>query len=246
MTSTTTATPATSTTPRRERARLATIEEIKQTALELMREQRSTDIRFTDIAKGMGLTPPALYRYFDDRDALLTALITDAYDDLGERVRSAVSAVPAEDLWGRWVAAGQSYRAWAREAPERFSLILGMPVAGFVADEDGPTTEAAKNAMAQLASLFGEAAERGALDRPLIRSVSPELEACAGEKHADTDPPLPGETFQAMLHAWAGLHGFTSLEAYGHFDWLGPEAADALFLTQLELIARTAGLPGPA
>ena len=48
-----------------------------------MREQGTTDVRFTDIARVMGMTPPALYRYFADRDELLTALITDAYGDLG-------------------------------------------------------------------------------------------------------------------------------------------------------------------
>ena len=47
---------------RRERARAATIAEIKQTALELMSEQGTTDVRFTDIARVMGMTPPALYR----------------------------------------------------------------------------------------------------------------------------------------------------------------------------------------
>ena len=45
-----------------------------------MREQGTTDVRFTDIARVMGMTPPALYRYFADRDELLTDLITDAYD----------------------------------------------------------------------------------------------------------------------------------------------------------------------
>ena len=53
---------------RRERARAATMAEIKQTALELMRQQGNTDVRFTDIARVMGLTPPALYRYYADRD----------------------------------------------------------------------------------------------------------------------------------------------------------------------------------
>ena len=128
------------------------------TALELMREQRTTDVRFTDIAKGMGVTPPALYRYFDSRDDLLTALITDAYDELGARVRDAVAEATSTDedsrLWVAWVAAGQAYRRWASEAPERFALILGMPVAGYVAEEEGPTTEAAKGAMSQLSSLF--------------------------------------------------------------------------------------------
>ena len=45
----------------------------------LMREQGTTDVRFTDIAKEMGMTPPALYRYYADRDALLTDLIAEAY-----------------------------------------------------------------------------------------------------------------------------------------------------------------------
>lgn len=229
---------------RRERARAATVEEIKQTALDLMREQRTTDIRFTDIAKGMGLTPPALYRYFDGRDELLTQLITDSYDELGAHVRRSIEDLPADALWDRWVAAGQAYREWASQAPERFALILGMPVPGYVADEEGPTTEAAKRAMSQLSGLFLAALDRGRLDDPLIRDVDPALAACAAEKHAgDPEARLPVASFQAMLHAWAGLHGFTSLEAYGHLDMIDAQARDALFLSQLRLIAQTSGLP---
>jgi AcrR family transcriptional regulator len=229
---------------RRERARAATTEEIKQTALDLMREQRTTDIRFTDIAKHMGLTPPALYRYFDGRDELLTALITDSYDELGEHVRASLEGLPASALWDRWVAAGSAYRSWASTAPERFALILGMPVPGYVADEEGPTTEAAKRAMSQLSGLFLTALELGQLGHPLIREVHPALAECAVEKHPeDHAAGLPVESFQAMLHAWAGLHGFTSLEAYGHLDWITAEARDALFRTQLELIAQASGLP---
>jgi AcrR family transcriptional regulator len=246
MTPTDTATADDMTAPvsRRERARAATTDEIKQTALDLMRVQRTTDIRFTDIAKHMGLTPPALYRYFDGRDELLTALITDSYDELGDHVRASLEGCERGALWDRWVAVGQAYREWASTAPERFALILGMPVAGYVADEEGPTTEAAKRAMSQLASLFLEAKSEGKLVHPLIREVDPALAAAAAEKHPeDIEAGLPAESFQAMLHAWAGLHGFTSLEAYGHLDWIGAEARDALFMTQLELIATAAGLP---
>jgi len=99
--------------PRRERARAATIEEIKATALALMREQHTTDVRFTDIARVMGMTPPALYRYFADRDELLTVLITDAYDDLGGRVAHSRDQLPQSDIGGRWLAAAEAYRSWA-------------------------------------------------------------------------------------------------------------------------------------
>ena len=49
---------AASTPTRRERARAATVAEIKQVALDLMREHGTTDVRFTDIARVMGLPPP--------------------------------------------------------------------------------------------------------------------------------------------------------------------------------------------
>jgi AcrR family transcriptional regulator len=229
---------------RRERARAATIEEIKQTALDLMREQHTTDIRFTDIAKSMGLTPPALYRYFDGHHELLTELITDAYDELGEAVRTSLDGIDEGALWERWCAAGQAYRQWGRNQPERFALILGMPVPGYVAEEEGPTTEAAKRAMSQLSGLFVEAKDRGVLSAPLITEVEPALAECADDCPPEMDHlGLPADTFQAMLNAWAGLHGFTSLESYGHLDWITPEARDALFRAQLQLIARAAGLP---
>jgi AcrR family transcriptional regulator len=229
--------------PRRERARAATIEEIKATALELMREQRTTDVRFTDIARQMGMTPPALYRYFADRDALLTALITDGYDHLGEDVRASQQGIDRADVGGRFLAAAQAYRTWARQEPEQFSLVLGMPVPGYVAEVDGPTTEAAKRAMGQLSALFTDAAELGRLGRPTIREADDSLRDCAHDKHPELDGVLPAESFQAILQAWAGLHGFTSLEAYGHLDWLTPEARDALFLSQVRLIAQASGLP---
>jgi hypothetical protein len=120
-----------------------------------------------------------------------------------------------------------------------------MPVPGYAAAEEGPTTEAAKRAMSQLSALFVEAHERGKLHKPLIREYDEALLTCADDKHPELNGVLAPESFQAMLQAWAALHGFTSLEAYGHLDWLTPEARDALFLSQVKLIAKTSGLPAP-
>ena len=230
--------------PRRERARTATIEEIKATALELMRETGTTDCRFTDIARVMGMTPPALYRYFADHDELLTALIIDAYDNLGRTVADARDTVGEHDLGGRWAAAAEAYRRWAAREPQQFALIFGLPVPGYVAPQEGPTTEAASRAMSQLAALFAEAHHTGKLRHAVIREVEPEFSECA-----KADPKLaaiPAENFQAMLHAWASLHGFTCLEAFNHLNWMEPEARDALFRSQVRLAAKAAGLPAPA
>lgn len=228
---------------RRERQRAATVEEIKDVARGLMREQGTIDVRFTDIAKEMGMTPPALYRYFADRDALLTELIAEAYRELGREVAEAREQCDPDDIWSLWIAVGTAYRNWARREPEQFALILGMPVPGYVAPEDGPTTDAAKDAMAQLSLLFVRAAELGVLKEPLVRDVSDEMAACAAEKHPELGGLVPPESFQAMIQAWATLHGITSLDAYGQFDWMSDEAREALFVSTLRAAALAAGIP---
>jgi AcrR family transcriptional regulator len=228
---------------RRERQRAATVEEIKVVARGLMRERGTFDVRFTDIAKEMGMTPPALYRYFADRDALLTELIAEAYRELGREVAQAREQRDPDDIWGRWIAVGTAYRNWARREPEQFALILGMPVPGYVAPEDGPTTDAAKDAMAQLSLLFIHAAELGVLQAPLVRDVSEEMVACAADKHPELGGLVPPESFQAMIQAWATLHGITCLDAYGQFDWMGDEAREALFVSTLRTAAVAAGIP---
>jgi AcrR family transcriptional regulator len=235
--------PAQRAAPRRERARAATIAEIKQTALALMREHGSVEVRFTDIARAMDMTPPALYRYFADRDELLNALIIDAYEGLGRSVVESRDQAPPGDVAAAWVAAGQAYRRWAHREPQQFALILGLPLHGYAAPGNETTTDAAGRALSQFSALFIEALQQGRLGRPLVREVHPAVEACALAKNDKHDTGLPPESFQAMLHAWSSLHGFTSLEASGHFDWMDPETRDALFISQLRLAAEAAGFP---
>jgi Tetracyclin repressor-like, C-terminal domain len=97
--------------------------------------------------------------------------------------------------------------------------------------------------MGQLAELFVTAATSGQLRPPLVREVSGAVAACAHDKHPELDGIVPPESFQAMLHAWAALHGFTSLEAYGHLDWLDPEAREQLFLSHVRMVAEAVGIP---
>ncbi|TDE15967.1 TetR/AcrR family transcriptional regulator [Jiangella asiatica] len=137
------------------------IDEIKQTAPGLMREHSTTDFRSSGIARLIGMTAPALYRYVADRAELLTALIVDAYDDLGQAVAQARDRVPLDDPGSRFVTVAQAYRQWAKDEPQRFALILGLPVPGYHAPVEAPTTEAARRAMTQLKALFSEAARLG-------------------------------------------------------------------------------------
>lgn len=155
---------------RRDRVREATIAEIKATALELMRTSGSSDVRFADIARAMEITPPGLYRYFPDRDALLTALIADAYADLADRLESAAgTAVGASEVFDRFCAVCAAYRQWAQRRPECLALTFGAPLPGYAAPEEAGTTASAHRAMAALrGTLVGP--ERGGDDRGLLQA----------------------------------------------------------------------------
>ena len=178
----TSAEPAEGAPSRRERARAATMAEIKQTALELMREQGTTDVRFTDIARVMGLTPPALYRYYADRDELLTDMITDGYRDLAAALAVAVEAEEPPDPAAHLLLVAATYRSWALADPQRFALIFGLPVPGYAAPEEGPTVEAAQRAMANLAAVVKRAAAQGRLGRAAGDAPSsPPTEACMAD-----------------------------------------------------------------
>ncbi len=227
---------------RRERARAATMAEIKQTALDLMRQAGNTDVRFSDIARAMGLTPPALYRYYAHRDELLTDMITDAYRDLAAVLVVPVQAeVPAGPQAHLLLVAG-AYRAWALDDPQRFALIFGPPVPGYAAPEEGPTVEAAQGAMANLAAVVHRAAETGGLGEPIVATIDAEALAClVADKSAAIVGGLSPATHQEMLHAWTALHGFVCLEAYGHLDWFTPSARDGLFRAQVQLAGLAIG-----
>src|SRR5439155_5850512 len=73
------------------------------------------------VARDMGMVSSALYRYFPSRDELLTALILDAYNAMGEAAEAADAGVTHRtDLLGRWLAVAHAVRAWALAQPHEY------------------------------------------------------------------------------------------------------------------------------
>ncbi len=221
---------------RREITRAATVDEIKTTALRLMRDSGSPVVRFTEIAREMGMTAPGLYRYFPSRDELLTALIVDAFDDLHAALVAARDALPPHDTRGRLGALCQAYRSWASRERERFALLFGLPVPGFAAPCDGPTKAAAERTFAP----FYEVVAAGGAYSPTV--LAPMPADLAQKFSAELCGEMPADVHATLLLAWSSLHGFTCLEVYGHFEWLGQDALDALFSALQQSLAAAMGL----
>ena len=68
-------------------------EAIKETAWKQIAETGAATLSLRSIARELGITAPAIYNYHPDRDALVTALIVDAYTSLGESQQAAIRAV---------------------------------------------------------------------------------------------------------------------------------------------------------
>ena len=98
---------------RRERLREATRDEIKAAARQQMKAEGSAAISLRAIARDLGMTAPALYRYYNSRDDLITALIVDAYTSQADWLERACALLPAGDHAGRLLMFVLAYREWS-------------------------------------------------------------------------------------------------------------------------------------
>jgi AcrR family transcriptional regulator len=195
------------------------------------------------VARDMGMVSSALYRYFSSRDELLTALIIDAYNDLGETVEAADAAVTNRgELRGRWLAATRAVRGWALANPAEYALLYGSPVPGYAAPSD--TIAAAARTPVVLARILADGFRSGKLTRPGYRPTTPSAEAVRADMaraRGDIAPDLPDELMFAGLSAWIHLFGTVSLELFGQFNNVIDARAE-FFDEQMQLMADLTGL----
>ncbi|MFF9012781.1 TetR/AcrR family transcriptional regulator [Streptomyces sp. NPDC014870] len=114
----------------RERYRNQVRAEVRQLAWEQIAADGASALSLNAIAKKMGMSGPALYRYFAGRDELITELVRDAYRSLADTVGRAEGA--GADLAGL----ARALRRWALADPHRYFLVYGTPVPGYHAPDE--------------------------------------------------------------------------------------------------------------
>ena len=225
----------------RARVRAEMIDEIKTVARRHLATE-GANLSLRAVARDMGMVSSALYRYFASRDDLLTALILDAYNSLGEAVETADAAVQERvQLRGRWLAAGRAVRTWALANPAEYALLYGSPVPGYAAPQD--TIPAAARAYAVLGGILTDGFASGALKHQAggQSAVLPEaVQADLRRASAGVSPGLPDDLMLAGLTAWIQLFGLVSFELFGQFQNVVDARAE-FFDTQLEMMADLIG-----
>lgn len=229
-----------------------------------LREVGAEDLSLRAIAREVGMSPAGLYRYFDGRDALLTALITEGFDDLADHLFAALDesglveashgrrapevpeiAPPGATAATRQAALCRAYRAWGRAHPNEFGLLYGDPVRGYAAPEGGVTVTANTRVSRAMLTPLVEAHLAGRLrippsyaaitDDPGARRLADDITEIVGAQIT------PGPALM-MIGAWARLHGVVSLEVFGQFRWLYADDAAPLFEAEIASMLRDLGL----
>ena len=201
----------------RERVRAEITREITDIARAQLAADGAAALSLRAVAREMGMVSSAIYRYFASRDDLLTALIIDGYNAIGQAVEGADAACRPGDYPGRWRATGRAARAWAVAHPHEYALIYGSPVPGYQAPQAtiGP---AARSAVV-LGRLVSDAFAAGALapgkDMPPMPNG---LAEDASRLRDSVLPEVPDEVVIAALTAWAGVFGLISFELFGQFN----------------------------
>ena len=221
----TTATPS-----RRDRQRSATVAEIKDTARRLLVTGGPAAISLRAIARDMGMTAPAIYRYFPSLDALVLAIVTDLFEELRASVEVAAKEHAEEPPLTRIAHMARAFRRWSRAHPAEFGLIFGNPMLGVTsfAAHCSPVNDAG----ARFGETFFTVLEEHQAAHP-IQGQLPELPELVFGRYIDTFGdrfPLP--VIYLFVSAWTRLYGIVAMEVFGHLEWA---MTDAEPLFELEL-----------
>lgn len=223
----------------RDRARAELTREIKDEA----RRQLATggDLSLRAVSRAMGMVSSALYRYFPSRDDLLTALIIDAYDSLGDAV-TAADPGPDTPARLRWHAVCSKVREWALANRNEYALIYGSPIPGYQAPQD--TVQPGTRVSLLLVGIITDCWAAGEMTEPEQQQrPRPELAADLDRLAALIDVDLPASVLARTLMAWTQLFGMVGFELFGQLVGV-VDPSGCFFDYTVGQMATFIGLPG--
>jgi AcrR family transcriptional regulator len=210
---------------RRDRVRAATTEEIKQTARQLLVEQGPEAVSLRAIARQMGMTAPALYRYFDSHEKLIKHVIADIFTELTEDLHAAIESAGAGsngDLTAKVMAACWEFRRWSLDHKREFGMLFGTPIPGVDVEKDEITAECGSQFGATFLLLILELWRKSPFPVPPDDAIDTGLRdqlVRYRDGLGSLGTGLPPGLLLIFLRCWTRLYGTLSLEVFGHLGF---------------------------
>jgi AcrR family transcriptional regulator len=195
------------------------------------------------IAREIGMTAPALYRYFGSHEELLHSVVGDIFTELADDLHTAIRAVSARGgtVADKLVAACREFRQWSLTHKPEFGLVFGTPIAGVEMDHDDFTQECGRRFGGTFLGLFLELWQRAPFPVPADEEIDPVLVQQLVTYRDALGPDLPNIAempiggMLVFLRCWIRLYGAVALEVLGHMRFALQDSSPMFELTLSEL-----------
>jgi len=198
--------------PTRQQNRLDTEARIVAAARQLLVDQGEVTLRA--VARELGLTAPALYRYAPSHEELVRMIAIAIDAEVAVRVAAAADLQPADDPAARVLAACIEFRQWALSHRKEFALVFTNVDVECIKEHD----ESSGLVFAGLLLALWEARR---FPVPSLDELDPSLADILRAPDAPVDPSTPpgleGLTW-LLQRGWSRLYGTVTLEVFGHVD----------------------------
>jgi AcrR family transcriptional regulator len=168
-------------------------------ALQLAEEGGAAAVSVRGAARRAGVSPGAPFRHFESREALMTAVASEAQRRFRAEIDMAMAEAPANDPLSRFRSFGLAYLRWAMRNPAHFEIISS----GRYFDHDSAADLSRDNAelIALAERMLADAFAAGALRTNELKPV--------------------------LIAGRALVYGFARMNIDGHFPRWGVAEADA-------------------
>ncbi|MEU8824563.1 TetR/AcrR family transcriptional regulator [Streptomyces sp. NPDC048636] len=204
---------------RRERLRRATLEEIRTAARGLLTAQGSEAVTINAVAREVGMSGPALYHYFSSREALVSAVTADFFQELTERMETARDRHADGPPAPRLLAVCRAMRSWATEHPAEFGWIFTSPLPPSDRRQDSARHQAGQRFERVLLDQVAALWETRPFPVPGPEDLDPSLREQLAAYTKALDGRLPLEAVHVCLSCWARLYGLLCLEVLHQLDF---------------------------
>jgi AcrR family transcriptional regulator len=232
---------------RRDRVRAATVQEITETARRILVKEGPEAVTLRAIAREMGMTAPALYRYFGSHHELLRHIIGEIFNSLTDSVQAELHRETSRSMTRKFVVACTEFRRWSLAHKQEYALIFGVPLPGLEMDmtkEDFAQECGRRFALTFLSlmlKLWNESPFPVMADDEIDPGLYDQLSLYRerlGVQH------LPIGVVVVFVDCWIRLQGFVSLEVFGHMGFALSDATP-MFELMLADMAQRLGLTYP-
>ncbi|MGA5629675.1 TetR/AcrR family transcriptional regulator [Streptomyces cellulosae] len=203
-------------TSRRERLRAELERDALRAARRLIATEGIEALSLSAVAREVGVTPPALYRYFEGKPGLTLAVYEAVTRDFVATVAEAAAGADREDFGGQLYAATRAVLDWSVTNPGEFDLLMGAGYARLVASG----SHVDQVLVRELGGLFGQTFlqlwRRGILPYPSQEELEPRLRSQVAAYLRLMEHDYPVGVAMVMITCWRQIYGLLCMAVYGH------------------------------